>query len=456
MKRREIWIATSLIVLVLTLSTSSASVHTYKWPKERYPARVIITGSITLTNEHDYSIPIQTNFTAMVPIPLEHGNYTATFKGEANVSNETIKFRGELTVEEFQFPVSFVLPNTEIPIEEGKEKDFDAEGSLEITITRVSAVPKVKAWISIRGCVDSYGDQKSFGWLKADARLGEWARVGAFFAPEASNWKEDIKDLLYKGNANVTLNGKLTLVFFSGSYNITINTEFTARVPEEIETYEGSATFEGLAYVSNNSILFRGKLEIEDEEFPIEFNISNMYPELPKGTCLVGGQLNITITPISTGPFSFTLYIARLVKASTIAINFSDSNFYISGFWDVYNITWTYIGERRFNMTAKPVVINGTGEFKVINYWHRFTLDIEGIELVSGRVVFLCFRLLRIPPGDINKDYIVDIFDLVHAAKRYETTPGVADFDFDLDFDDNLKVDIYDLTTIGANLGEGY
>lgn len=455
MNLKRILVATGLIILVLTLSASSASVQRHVRPRDSYPARVILTGNMTLTNDQTFNISVETNSTAMIPTQLAYGNYSASFEGEANVCNETIKFRGELKVDEFEFYVSFKVPNTEIPVEE-EEEDYDAEGEFEITITRVTVVPKEKAWVRIRGYVDSYGEQEATGWLKADAKLGEWARVRALFVPGGLPSEDDIEDSIFKGNANMTLNGNLTIICIPGNYNITINTYFTVRVPEEIESYEGPATFEGLAYVTNNTILFKGKLEIEDEDFPVEFKVPNTYPELPKAPCLVTGELTVTITRLQIEPFSFTVYIARLVKASAISLKFSGCNFYISGLWDVYNITWTCKGEHDCNMTAKPVVVNATGEFCVTNDWHTFTLNIEGIESVGGKVVFLCFRLLRIPVGDVNNDYVVDIFDLVHAARRYQTKPGMADFDFDLDFDDDFEVDICDLTTIGASLGEDY
>lgn len=460
-----------LCLLGFTLFTIPASVTADGWRRERYPVEVTVKGNLTLTGDPGtFNIFIQSNFTAMVPTQLAHGNYTGLFSGEAHVSNETIKFRGSLTVNESEFDVSFTVPNTypEIPLSGEEEhehheyhgcyEEYEADGELEITISQVSAVPKEKTWVKIKGYVNSYGGQPAFGWLKAHAKFGEWAKVHAFFMPGDSMWGDgEWGDGEHSfRNANVTVEGNLTLTCASESFDITIDANFTARVPEEIESGNYTASYEGWAYVTNDTVQFKGELSVVDEEFLVEFTIPNTYPDLPKEYCTASGELAVIITRLPVARFEFALYMVRLVNASMVELNYSGNDFYISGLWDVYNITWAYSDEDNFNMTVKPVVVNGTGEFNVTNGWKDFTLDITGVELIGGKVFFLCYRSFVVPPGDVNDDYIVDIFDLVHIGKRYGTTPGIAEFDFDLDFNDDFEIDIYDLTTIGANLGEEY
>lgn len=451
-----------LCLLGFTLFTMPVGVTANESLKECYPAYVIAEGNMTLTDDLSINITIQANFTAMIPIQLTHGDYNASFRGEARVSNETINFRGTLTVGGYECHASFIVPNTfGIPLSEEEsgeehepEEEYDASGELKITITQISAVPTEEAWVNIRGYVDSYGkQQQAFGWLKAHAKLGEWAKVHAFFMPGGWTWKDE--DSLYKGNANLTIEGALTLTYMLQSINITIDANFTARVPEEIDSGIYQASYEGSARVTNDTVQFRGELSVGDEEFLVEFTIPNVYG-LPQGYRIASGEPTVTITRLPDTHFEFALYMVRLVNASLVALNYSGNDFYISGLWDIYNITWAYSGEHNFNKTFKPVVVNGTGGFNVTNGWKDFTLDITGIELVSGKVSFLCYRSFAVPLGDVNNDYVVDIFDLVHASKRYGATPGIAEFDFDLDFNDDFEIDVYDLTTIGANMGEEY
>lgn len=456
-----------LCLLGFTLFTMPAGSTAYEWQKERYPANVFAEGNMTLTNEPSFNITIQANFTAVVPSELTYGDYNASFEGKAHVCNKTIDFRGALTVNESKFYVSFRVPNIEITSigEEGIEEDecrycchcndYEASGELEITISQIFAVPPKKAWVRISGHVNSYGKQPAFGWLKAHAKVGEWARVHAFFMP--SGWKWEPKPANTFHNANVTLEGNLTLTCMSESFDITIVADFTAKVPEEIGSESYTALFEGCAYVSQDTVRFTGLIKVDHHRFPVTFTIPNTYQDLPEGHLITGGdELMATITKFPVPHFKFALYKVRLVNAYIVELNYSGNDFYVSGLWDVYNITWTYSDKHCFNMTVRPVVVNGTGEFKVINRWKDFTLDIAGVELVSGKVFFLCCKSFMIPPGDVNNDYIVDIFDLVHAAKRYRTTPGIAEFDSDLDFNDDFEIDVYDLTTIGANLGGEY
>ena len=444
-----------LSLLGFTMITIPATVTAHEWQKEGYPVYVSAKGNMTLTNDISFNITnLQANFTAMAPTQLTYGDYNASFHGEAKVSNETIKFRGILEVNGIEFYVSFTVPNVEVPVSAEEEKEgYDASGELEITISQISVVPKEKAWIMIKGPVISYGGQRAFGWLNSYAKLGEWARVRAFFMPGSWTWDNGS---FYKGNANITVEGNLTLTFMLKSYDIAINVNFTAKVPEEIESGNYTASFEGSAYVTEEIVQFTGYLTVDDIDFSVMFTIPNTYPDLPKGPCTVSGELTVLIPNLPATHFEFTLYVVRLVNASVVALNYSSNDFYISGLWDVYNITWTYFGEHNFTMTVKPAVVNETGEFNVTNFWKEFTLDITGLELISGKVSFLCYRSFVVPLGDVNGDYVVDIFDLVHVAKRYRTTPGMTEFDFDLDFNDNFEIDIYDLTTIGANLGENY
>ncbi len=72
-------------------------------------------------------------------------------------------------------------------------------------------------------------------------------------------------------------------------------------------------------------------------------------------------------------------------------------------------------------------------------------------------VLRYCIRLVKpIPIGDVTFDGEIDIYDLVHMAKAYGNTPGIGSYYFEIDLDANYVIDIYDLTTLAANLGETY
>jgi len=176
--------------------------------------------------------------------------------------------------------------------------------------------------------------------------------------------------------------------------------------------------------------------------------------------------------PLSLGPtfgglnitFTYSFYAARLVNASVVELNYTGYDFYISGIWDVNKLTFEYINGN-FSKTIEVVVDDAPGELSVTSNWQVFTISITGIELLSGTVMFYHVTSVGpIPIGDITGpigqiDHRVDIYDLVEVAQAYGSTPGnpsMPGFDFSIDLNFDFTVDIYDLTTLAANLGEEY
>lgn len=167
-------------------------------------------------------------------------------------------------------------------------------------------------------------------------------------------------------------------------------------------------------------------------------------------------------------PYNYSFYAARLVRAVIVELDYLGRDFYVSGLWDVYNVTFYYDKNGNFTWTIELLVDNGSGELNVIDNWRTFTVTIEGIDEIVGIVLRHCIRPLKpIPIGDVagprlapDAPYVpdgeIDIFDLVHVAKAYGNTPGIGNYYFEIDFNSDYIVDIYDLTTLAANLGESY
>jgi len=171
----------------------------------------------------------------------------------------------------------------------------------------------------------------------------------------------------------------------------------------------------------------------------------------------------VSMPHILVFPANYAFYAARLVESDMVELGYNGNDFYVNGTWDVYNITIMYgAGRNLKGKIVKLVVDKGPGALSVFNNWTDFTVDIEGIEMIKGIVLRYCTRIFPIPPGDSNLDGKVDIFDLVHVAKAYGTTPGIGKYNLDtdvsvsVDINFDFVVDIYDLTTIAANLGENY
>lgn len=156
--------------------------------------------------------------------------------------------------------------------------------------------------------------------------------------------------------------------------------------------------------------------------------------------------------------FTYTFYGAMLVNSSIVELNYSGYDFYIEGLWDAYNFTWVYYADGNFSWSLEPMADDAPGELYVTGNWTQFAVAITGLELISGTVHGCVEAPKPIPVCDTNMDQKIDIWDLVHVAKAYGDTPGMPGgcYNFDIDFNFDFTIDIGDLTTIAANLGEEY
>ena len=163
----------------------------------------------------------------------------------------------------------------------------------------------------------------------------------------------------------------------------------------------------------------------------------------------------LPLTPLPDTPYTYSFCFAELVNTTMVELNYTGKDFYISGLWNVYNITYTYYFEPTtlYSWTIEPLAYDATGELYVTGNWTEFTIDITGINPIGGIVIFYYIKSLEISPGDFNSDGIIDIFDLTHVAKAYGDTPGIGKYSLDTDLNGDLTIDIYDLTTLAANLG---
>jgi len=172
-------------------------------------------------------------------------------------------------------------------------------------------------------------------------------------------------------------------------------------------------------------------------------------------------------------PVTYYFYAAKLVKSDIVELKYDGKDFYVHGLWDVWNVTLFYDGHGRlWKWIVTPIVDDEPGDLSVFNGWTDFIVDIKPkppMELIAGKVLRYWIKPSPIPQSDCTLDSTIDIYDLVHVARAYRNTPGVGSYmgaelniestlestlntDLNLDF----AVDIYDLTTVAANLGESY
>jgi hypothetical protein len=318
--------------------------------------------------------------------------------------------------------------------------------------------------------------------------------------------------------ASVSLKGDMVLKFYNETYSAPdVEKNFTAIVPSKISPGEYNATFEGIAWIDDDSVRFFGNIMTQNGTITAEFSVPNAWPEIPTGKCGAAGTLTITlsgpsppppppfqwvqvvgpvtqyglnasrgwlnahakISPeenvtmahvfwmpkprldvIATGNFTYSFYHAKLINTTMVALNYSGNDFYVSGLWTVYNVTFTYHdyqGEEEYQEDILYVVQNRTGELKVYGKWTNFTVSIDGFDDVKGLVMHYVTHARACLNGDINGDGKVDIYDLVHVARFIGCTPKTPTDLQEIervDMNSDTHVNIYDLVTVATEIGQ--
>lgn len=166
-----------------------------RWRVYSYPADIHVEGIITLENvetEFTTDLEVSEDFAALVPIYVNPGTYDAGFIGRAVASDESIKFKGLITLPALIVPQG-KRGNFFVNFRVDKSNDFPdgiyiAYGELEITISPIQPGEAKVIWVHMKGLVTSYGDKEAFGGIMAHARVADeeddWARVHGFLTEQ--------------------------------------------------------------------------------------------------------------------------------------------------------------------------------------------------------------------------------------------------------------------------------
>ncbi len=161
--------------------------------------------------------------------------------------------------------------------------------------------------------------------------------------------------------------------------------------------------------------------------------------------------------------FTFTYYSARLNNASVseLAINGTNSNYFLNGTWNLYTITSNVTIITDENNTIVSIhrdqdvqASKAYGALNVTDNWSKFTLSIDGQDVLSGSIYRSITRQI-----EFNRCAIVDYSavkttraDLAKMVTCIHAVPGWGGYDSQMDFNGNFKVDIADLSTVAASI----
>jgi hypothetical protein len=166
------------------------------------------------------------------------------------------------------------------------------------------------------------------------------------------------------------------------------------------------------------------------------------------------------------GNFSYSFYVARLVNSNVSALNYENTDFFLNGTWNVFNVSISqtiiksgdlesgYTINRQTNTNVDPIVTGAYGELNVTDNWTKFVLSINGVDPLNGlvnraRMSQMIFNKFKVSEDGTDK---VSRMDLTVLAGIYGARPGWGSYDSNMDFNYNYKIDIADLTTVAANV----
>jgi hypothetical protein len=141
--------------------------------------------------------------------------------------------------------------------------------------------------------------------------------------------------------------------------------------------------------------------------------------------------------------FTYTYYAARLNNASVSEFSVTDTDYLLTGTWNLYNVTSTITVITDENNTIVRVlrdsdtkVSKAYGELSITDNWTKFTLNIEGQDELSGTVTRsltrqAAFNRFAIIDQSANK---ISRADLSQIATCFRAMPGWGNYDAQMDF----------------------
>ena len=162
--------------------------------------------------------------------------------------------------------------------------------------------------------------------------------------------------------------------------------------------------------------------------------------------------------------FTYTFYAARLLNASvsTLSVSNSSEDYFLNGTWNLMTVqsTITVITNSSGNIVkvlrnSETTPTKAYGELTVTDNWSKFTLAINGIDPLTGSVFRYAQRQMQFNPFQVTDDSTTNFVtraDFRQIVQCFRAMPGWGSYDTRMDFNNNFRVDIADLSTVASNL----
>ncbi|MCW3996766.1 MAG: hypothetical protein NWE98_11550 [Candidatus Bathyarchaeota archaeon] len=160
--------------------------------------------------------------------------------------------------------------------------------------------------------------------------------------------------------------------------------------------------------------------------------------------------------PTGQGQYTFTCYDARLVRLTSIRKQ-EDMIVNITGLWNVNKVKVTTLFDQSgapVNTVREvtPIVTQAAGQLHITTDWKKFTVEIEGVNALEGVEISMMTTTNIINPFSYSGAPQANVNDLEHVMGCFRAIAGLGNFNPELDYNKNSKIDLGDLTTVAANM----
>jgi hypothetical protein len=202
----------------------------------------------------------------------------------------------------------------------------------------------------------------------------------------------------------------------------------------------------------------RGQLQTQARE---RTNILSNTNQLTSATAIWTTNVTREISAVQAKEnFTYVYYVARLPNASISTANVNSATEYtLSGTWNLANVTSTitvltdengFITQVHRDQTMKPG--KATGDLTITG--NQFTLIIDGRDPLTGSVYRSITRSWTNPykMNDNDISNVVTRSDVKIVGQCYGAMPGWGNYDTRMDFNNNYRVDIADISTVASHM----
>jgi hypothetical protein len=103
-------------------------------------------------------------------------------------------------------------------------------------------------------------------------------------------------------------------------------------------------------------------------------------------------------------------------------------------------------------INVTPIVAQANGQLLITADWKNFTIQIEGVNVLTGFEVCMMTTTNLMNPFSYQGGSTATQQDLMQVAGCFGAMPGFGNYIPELDYNHNSVIDICDLSTVAANM----